>query len=74
MLKNGHGDVVSLLQNGAVVKTYDYDAYGKEKNIDQTDTNPFRYCGEYFDTEIGSIYLRNRYYARASLDVKDMWG
>ena len=63
MLKNGHGDVVSLLQNGAVVKTYDYDAYGKEKNIDQTDTNPFRYCGEYFDTEIGSIYLRNRYYA-----------
>ena len=33
-----------------------------EKNPDENDTNPFRYCGEYFDKESGSIYLRNRYY------------
>ena len=26
------------------------------------DTNPFRYCGEYFDAETGFVYLRNRYY------------
>ena len=62
MLKNGHSDVVSLVRNGEVVKTYDYDAYGVQKNIDPTDTNPFRYCGEYFDKESGSIYLRARYY------------
>ena len=33
-----------------------------EENIDSTDTNPFRYCGEYYDIEIGQIYLRARYY------------
>lgn len=27
-----------------------------------TDTNPFRYCGEYYDAETGLIYLRARYY------------
>ncbi len=63
MLKNGHGDVTTLVRNGAVTRTYDYDAYGVQKNIDPTDTNPFRYCGEYFDKESGSIYLRSRYYA-----------
>ena len=31
-------------------------------NIDTADTNPFRYCAEYFDVETGQIYLRNRYY------------
>ncbi|MBR3994307.1 MAG: RHS repeat-associated core domain-containing protein, partial [Clostridia bacterium] len=46
-----------------VVKRYDYDAFGNELNIDTTDTNPFRYCAEYFDTETGTIYLRARYYS-----------
>ncbi|MBR3996589.1 MAG: DUF4329 domain-containing protein [Clostridia bacterium] len=46
-----------------VVKRYDYDAFGNELNIDNTDTNPFRYCAEYFDTETGTIYLRARYYS-----------
>ncbi|WP_400216791.1 RHS repeat-associated core domain-containing protein, partial [Methanobrevibacter smithii] len=32
-------------------------------NIDPADTNPFRYCGEYFDNETQSIYLRARYYS-----------
>ena len=63
MLKNGHSDVVSLVRNGAVTRTYDYDVYGVQKNIDPTDTNPFRYCGEYFDKESGSVYLRCRYYS-----------
>ena len=33
-----------------------------EANPDKEDTNPFRYCGEYYDTETGFIYLRTRYY------------
>jgi len=48
---------------GNVIINYDYDAFGNEKNLDANDTNPFRYCGEYFDTETGNIYLRARYYA-----------
>ena len=45
-----------------VTKTYDYDAFGNEAEPSSTDTNPFRYCGEYFDTETGTYYLRARYY------------
>ncbi len=36
--------------------------FGVEKNINDSDANPFRYCGEYFDAETGTIYLRARYY------------
>lgn len=62
-LFNGHGDVVQLADNtGAVTKEYFYDSFGNEKNSDPNDTNPFRYCGEYFDKETGNIYLRARYY------------
>lgn len=42
--------------------TASYDAFGVEKNLDESDTNAFRYCGEYYDAETGSIYLRARYY------------
>ena len=62
-LFNGHGDVVGLTNSsGGVTQSYDYDAFGNEKNPDASDTNPFRYCGEYFDTETGTYYLRARYY------------
>jgi len=62
-LFNGHGDVVQLTgSDGNVTKAYDYDAFGNEKNPDTGDTNPFRYCGEYFDKETGTYYLRARYY------------
>ena len=62
-LFNGHGDVVHLTdESGGVTRYYDYDAFGNEKFPDSTDTNPFRYCGEYFDTETGTYYLRARYY------------
>ena len=47
---------------GAITKSYTYDAFGVEKNIDDSDTNAFRYCGEYYDSESGTIYLRARYY------------
>ncbi len=60
---NGHGDTTQLTDtSGNVVKSYDYDSFGNEKNPDANDTNVFRYCGEYFDKETGTIYLRARYY------------
>ena len=60
---NAHGDVEALAGAGGVVtKTYRYDAFGNEENETAGDTNPFRYCGEYYDTETGNIYLRARYY------------
>ena len=60
---NAHGDVVQLANNsGNVTKTYDYDAFGVEKNPDPNDANNFRYAGEYFDKETGTYYLRARYY------------
>ncbi len=62
-LYNIRGDVIQLLNySGEVVKTYDYDAYGNELSRDLADENPFRYCGEYYDTETGFVYLRARYY------------
>ena len=61
---NGHGDVVLLTNSsGSVTKTYEYDAFGVEKNPDPNDINPFRYCGEYFDKETETYYLRARYYS-----------
>ena len=64
---NGHGDVMGLTDTtGAVVKSYEYDAFGQEYSPSSGDTNPFRYCGEYFDSETQSIYLRARYYSPAS--------
>ncbi len=62
--QNAHGDVVNLTDaEGAVTKSYTYDAFGVEQDIDDSDTNAFRYCGEYFDAETGTVYLRARYYS-----------
>ena len=66
-LFNSHGDVVQLASSaGVVLWQYDYDCFGNEREIAgqdaELDTNPWRYCGEYFDKEIGIIYLRARYY------------
>ncbi len=61
--QNAHGDVVNLTdKDGKVTKSYKYDAFGVEKNIDKNDTNAFRYCGEYYDKETATVYLRARYY------------
>ena len=62
-LFNAHADVVNLTNSsGSVTKTYSYDAFGVEKNPSETDTNRFRYCGEYWDAETETYYLRARYY------------
>ncbi len=34
-----------------------------EMDIKFRDTNPYRYCGEYFDMETKNVYLRARYYS-----------
>ena len=80
-LYNAHGDVVQLADgSGAVTKAYDYDAFGVQVDSDggmrytdvgdamfeDADTNPWRYCGEYFDVETNTIYLRARYYDPAT--------
>lgn len=60
---DSHGNVVQLTdQSGKVFKIYEYDSFGNELNPDKKDDNPFRYCGEYYDKETESIYLRARYY------------
>ena len=44
-------------------QSYDYDAFGNELNPDPNDTNPFRYCGEYYDTSTGLYNLQVRHYS-----------
>lgn len=62
-LHDAHGDVVQLSDStGAVTQEYSYDAFGNERDVSTTDTNPFRYCGEYLDLSSGTYYLRARYY------------
>ena len=51
-----------------ILNNYDYDAFGVERRGGilppaDDDPNPFRYCGEYWDAETDSYYLRARYYA-----------
>lgn len=60
-IKDPHGNVVATNKDGEAYGTYDYTAFGNQ--LESTDTtNPFRYCGEYYDEESGMVYLRNRYY------------
>ena len=68
-LKNLQGDIVQIIDStGAVVVTYEYDAWGKILSISGSlkDTigkeNPFRYRGYYYDDESGFYYLNSRYY------------
>jgi RHS repeat-associated protein len=60
---NEHGDVTHLWnQDGVCKASYEYDAFGVEKNPDKEDKNSFRYCGEYLDLDTNAYYLRARSY------------
>ena len=60
-VKDPHGNVIATSKNDSILGEYDYTAFGIQiKNTDAS--NPFRYCGEYYDEELDSVYLRNRYY------------
>jgi len=52
--------------SGAVVQTYDYDAYGSPSGSNGSVANPFQYAGQYTDAESGLQYLRARYYDASS--------
>jgi len=74
---NAHGDVVKYINaSGTVLKSYEYDAFGEEVTASASDTNPFRYAGQYFDGETGTYYLRARYYSPAlgRFTQQDAWG
>ena len=49
--------------SGAVMRICYYDAFGNMLMEYMDDTNPFRYCGEYWDDETRNYYLRARYYS-----------
>lgn len=75
-LYNAHGDVVRTIGADRVtVTTYDYDAFGNDRNALESDNNPFRYCGEYFDTATGTYFLRARWYdpATGRFTQQDAW-
>ena len=72
---NAHGNVVAVVDGfGETLKTYKYEVFGKQEEdgnewlwrvlgVYEEDTNPFRYCAEYYDEETEFIYLRARYYS-----------
>lgn len=61
---NAHEDVMQLSDdNGDVTRNYDYDSYGNIINATSaSDDNPYRYCGGYYDSCSGYVYMQNRYY------------
>ena len=69
--KNLQGDIVAVYNSdGVACVTYKYDAWGNctESDILTSGTNvyatsnPFRYRGYYYDTDLGMYYLQSRYY------------
>ena len=66
---NLQGDVVKLVtESGAVVASYEYDAWGNilSQSGSMADRNPLRYRGYYYDSETGFYYLQSRYYDPAT--------
>lgn len=60
---NAHGDVVMILdEEGDTKNSYSYDPWGNITSQIETIANSHKYAGEYYDSETGFIYLRNRYY------------
>ena len=60
---NEHGDVSELRSQGGTCKaSYEYDAFGIERNPNKEDDNPIRYCGKNLDLSSSTYYLRARDY------------
>jgi len=59
----GHGSVRYLTSpTGAVIDTYDYDAFGNLISSTGTTPNNYLFAGEQFDPALGIYYNRARYY------------
>jgi len=65
---DGHGSVRFLLSSaGVTTETYAYDAYGNVLASTGTTTNNYRYCGEQFDPDLGTYFLRAPRYLDANI-------
>ena len=58
------------------MNTYEYTHWGEIRSESETVDNPIKYAGEYYDDELGMIYLRARYYNPqigrfTSLDIEE---
>ena len=62
-LANAHGDIMQIIaNNGSILNSYEYDAFGVVTAASETVQNSIKYAGEFTDEETGYIYLRARYY------------
>ena len=66
-IRNIQGDIYGITDtSGTLLVQYEYDAWGKVKDIIGNQTlgqlNPMRYRGYYYDEETGLYYLQSRYY------------
>ena len=60
-LHDARGSVVQRVNaQGVVLRNYRYTAFGSEVSPDSSNTNPFRFNGEYWDAHRGEYYLRAR--------------
>lgn len=59
---DGHGNVRFLMDFywGDITDAYVYDAYGNLIASNGVPQTAYLYCGEYFDSNLGQYYLRNR--------------
>jgi RHS repeat-associated protein len=61
---DGHGNVRYLINtDGGITDTYTYDAFGILIGNTGNTPNNYLYCGEQFDPDLGTYYLRARYYS-----------
>ena len=66
-LNNAHGDVSKLVnENGEVLNSYQYDAFGNTTSSKEKVQNRFLYAGEQLDKVTGQYYLRARHYDPAT--------
>ena len=63
---DGSRNIVGLYdQAGALVASYEYDAFGRiilQSSGDYSDDNPFRFSTKYTDDETGLVYYGHRFY------------
>ena len=61
--QDGHGSTRALSDaSGALLGDYTYDAFGILRNSQGGFDLHHRYCGEFFDADLGMYYLRARWY------------